>query len=119
MVRPGSIPGAPAATGHRMQRAVGVRRGFPGSKGRPVTRGDRVNVLVTGHLGYIGTVMVPMLMEAGHRVVGLDTDLYRGSTFGDPSAIPSVPNINKDLRDVTRSDLDGFDAVVHLAALSN
>ena len=58
-----------------------------------------------------------MLVAAGHEVVGLDSDLYRGSTFGE--GIPSIPEIAKDVRDVTTADLDGFDAVLHLAALSN
>jgi nucleoside-diphosphate-sugar epimerase len=76
-----------------------------------------MRVLLTGHLGYIGTVMTPMLLDAGHDVVGLDSDLYRSSTFGD--GIRTVPNIEKDVRDVERKDLEGFDAVLHLAGLSN
>ena len=76
-----------------------------------------MRVLVTGHKGYIGTILVPMLIEAGHEVVGMDSDLYRGSTFGD--SIPSVPEIEKDVRDVEAKDLDGFEAVLHLAGLSN
>jgi nucleoside-diphosphate-sugar epimerase len=76
-----------------------------------------MRILVTGHRGYIGTVLVPMLLAAGHDVEGLDSDLYEGSEFGD---IPfSVPERRKDIRDVDRSDVDGFDAIVHLAALSN
>lgn len=76
-----------------------------------------MRVLLTGHKGYIGAVAAPMLLAAGHEVVGLDTGLYEGCDFGsEPQAIPGQ---HKDLRDVTRSDLDGFDAVVHLAALSN
>jgi nucleoside-diphosphate-sugar epimerase len=74
-------------------------------------------VLVTGHNGYIGTVMTPMLLAAGCEVVGLDTDLYRRCTFLD--SVPAVPAIEKDVRDVTVEDLEGFDAVIHLAALSN
>ncbi|QYO67332.1 NAD-dependent epimerase/dehydratase family protein [Leptolyngbya sp. 7M] len=76
-----------------------------------------MRVLVTGHKGYIGTLMVPMLLAQGHEVVGLDTDLYRGSTFGE--GIYPVPEIHKDLRDVEQADLVGFDAVLHLAGLSN
>jgi nucleoside-diphosphate-sugar epimerase len=76
-----------------------------------------MRVLVTGHLGYIGTVMVPMLLQKGHQVVGLDSDLYARSTFGD--GIVDVPNIKKDVRDVEKKDLQGFDAVIHLAGLSN
>ncbi len=76
-----------------------------------------MNVLVTGNRGYIGTVMVPMLLQRGHSVTGLDTDLYRTCTFG--SLDEQVTTINKDIRDVTESDLQGFDAVIHLAGLSN
>jgi nucleoside-diphosphate-sugar epimerase len=76
-----------------------------------------MRVLVTGARGYIGTVMVPMLLDAGHEVVGIDTDLYRRSTFG--SWREPVRTLVKDVRAVERSDLAGFDAVVHLAALSN
>ena len=78
-----------------------------------------MRVLVTGHLGYIGTVTVPVLQAAGHEVIGLDTDLYGRGTLGDPSAIVDVPNIGRDLRDVEAGDLRGIEAVVHLAALSN
>lgn len=78
-----------------------------------------MRVMVTGHLGYVGTVLTPLLVEAGHDVVGVDTDLYRRCTFGDDSAIAEVPAVPRDVRDLERSDLDGFDAVIHLAALSN
>ncbi|MCA9741052.1 MAG: SDR family oxidoreductase [Deferribacteres bacterium] len=77
-----------------------------------------MKVLVTGHRGYIGTVMTPMLQNAGHDVVGLDIDLYEKCTFGEEMA-SNVPHMRKDIRDVVPSDLEGFDAVVHLAALSN
>jgi nucleoside-diphosphate-sugar epimerase len=76
-----------------------------------------MHVLVTGHLGYIGTVLVPLLAEAGHAVVGLDSDLYAGCSFG--SDLPTVPGPRLDVRDVGASDLVGLDAIVHLAALSN
>ena len=76
-----------------------------------------MRVLVTGHKGYIGTILVPMLLAAGHEVSGLDSDLYRGSTFGD--SMPAIPEVEKDVRDVTAKDLQGFDAVLHLAGLSN
>jgi nucleoside-diphosphate-sugar epimerase len=76
-----------------------------------------MRVLVTGHAGYIGTVMVPMLLTAGHEVVGLDTNLFTDSTFAD--AAVRVPAIDKDVRDVATADLDGLDAVIHMAGLSN
>lgn len=76
-----------------------------------------MKVLLTGHKGYIGAVAVSMLKSAGHEVVGFDTDLFEGCEFGDGA--PNVPEIRKDIRDLAQSDLEGFDAVVHLAALSN
>jgi nucleoside-diphosphate-sugar epimerase len=78
-----------------------------------------MKVLVTGHRGYIGSVMVPMLRDAGHDVTGCDSDLYARCTFEAGGAIRAVPSIQKDVRDVTVRDLAGFDAVIHLAALSN
>jgi nucleoside-diphosphate-sugar epimerase len=75
-------------------------------------------VLVTGHDGYIGSVLTPMLVGAGHDVAGLDSFLYRGCGLGaDPE--PAVPVLERDVRDVTADDLRGFDAVLHLAAISN
>ena len=76
-----------------------------------------MNVLVTGHSGYIGSVLVPILIEAGHEVTGLDTEFFAGCNFNEN--IAQVPAIAKDLRDVTVEDVKGFDAVIHLAALSN
>jgi nucleoside-diphosphate-sugar epimerase len=75
-----------------------------------------MKVLVTGHKGYIGTVMVPTLVDAGHDVVGLDSDLFRGC---DLAQIEPVPELRMDVRDVQAMHLHGFDAIVHLAALSN
>jgi len=87
------------------------------------TKGEEnMRVLVTGHKGYIGTIMVPMLQAEGYEVVGLDNDLFDGCVFGDESicgGTPNIPYIRKDIRDVERSDLRGIDAVVHLCALSN
>jgi nucleoside-diphosphate-sugar epimerase len=76
-----------------------------------------MRVLVTGHNGYIGSVMVPLLREAGHEVEGLDADLFRSCLFGPAPA--DVPARTLDVRDVGVDDLRGFDAVVHLAAISN
>jgi len=76
-----------------------------------------MRVLLTGHRGYIGCVMVPMLQAAGHDVVGLDSDLFEQCTFG--VGVPDVTSLRKDLRDVEVRDLEGFDAVVHLGGLSN
>ncbi len=76
-----------------------------------------MRVLVTGHKGYIGTVMVPMLRKAGHDVLGLDSDLYRNSTYG--GSVPKGPEIIKDIRDIEKTDLAGIDAIIHLAGLSN
>src|SRR6516225_4368069 len=78
-----------------------------------------MRVLVTGHMGYIGTILTPMLVQAGHEVVGLDSDLYARCTFSHGGKICPVPAIRKDTRDVKIKDLAGFDAVLHLAALSN
>jgi nucleoside-diphosphate-sugar epimerase len=76
-----------------------------------------MRVLLTGHKGYIGAVAGPILLSAGHAVVGLDTDLFAGCDFG--AACSEIPEIRKDVRDLTAVDLKSFDAVVHLAALSN
>lgn len=76
-----------------------------------------MRVLVTGHKGYIGAVLVPMLLSNGFEVIGLDSDLYRECTFGN--GLFNIPSIDKDIRDVSQNDFNGFDAVVHLAGLSN
>jgi nucleoside-diphosphate-sugar epimerase len=78
-----------------------------------------MKVLVTGHLGYVGTVMVPVLQAAGHDVTGYDSDLYSRCTYAAGGSITNVPAIAKDTRDAAAGDLAGFDAVIHLAALSN
>jgi nucleoside-diphosphate-sugar epimerase len=76
-----------------------------------------MKVLVTGHQGYIGAVMVPLLLEAGHEVVGLDAGLYEACSFGD---LPSkTAGVRLDIRNVEPRHLEGFEAIVHLAALSN
>jgi nucleoside-diphosphate-sugar epimerase len=78
-----------------------------------------MKILLTGHLGYIGTVMTPMLLAAGHQVSGCDSNLYTRCTYEAGGDIAQVPHIAKDVRDLEAADLDGFDAVIHLAALSN
>jgi nucleoside-diphosphate-sugar epimerase len=76
-----------------------------------------MRVLITGHEGYIGTVLVPTLLSARHELTGLDSNLFARCTFGD--GVPGIPTITKDIRDVTVEDLRGFDAIIHLAGLSN
>ncbi len=76
-----------------------------------------MRVLLTGHQGYLGTVMAPVLTAAGHDVVGLDSGLFADCVLGPAPNDP--PTLTVDLRDITMDLLTGFDAVVHLAALSN
>jgi nucleoside-diphosphate-sugar epimerase len=76
-----------------------------------------MRVLVTGHEGYIGTVLVPLLLSAGHEVVGLDSYLFERCNFCD--GIQPVSSIRKDIRDIILDDLEGVDAILHLAGLSN
>jgi nucleoside-diphosphate-sugar epimerase len=76
-----------------------------------------MKVLVTGHHGYIGSVMVDVLKQVGHEVTGLDSFLYDGCNFGNEKCV--VPFLRRDVRDVGTADLRGFGAVIHLAALSN
>ena len=76
-----------------------------------------MRVLVTGSNGYIGSVLMPLLIANGHEVKGIDSDLYEDCTYGP--AFPDFPLDRKDIRDVEPSDLEGYDAVIHLAALSN
>ena len=76
-----------------------------------------MRIMLTGHKGYIGAIAGPILQSAGHEVVGLDSDLFAGCDFGGPA--PEIPEVRKDMRDLTKADLVGFDAVLHFAALSN
>jgi nucleoside-diphosphate-sugar epimerase len=76
-----------------------------------------VRIFLTGHLGYLGSVMAARFTEAGHRVTGLDAGYFAECQFSEP--LVTVPELRKDLREVTAADLEGHDAVVHLAALSN
>lgn len=73
-------------------------------------------VLLTGHRGYVGSVMAPILAAGGKEVTGLDVEYFRGCDLTPP---PHVTGVARDIRDVTLDDLRGFDAVIHLAALSN
>lgn len=77
-----------------------------------------MRILVTGHRGYIGSVLVALLNAAGHDVVGIDSELYDECTFG--SEIPNgIARINRDIRDLARADLAGIDAIAHLAGVCN
>ncbi len=76
-----------------------------------------MRVMLTGHDGYIGAVMSQCLLDAGHEVVGLDSHLFENCTFGDYES--PIPCLRLDIRDVGRDDLEGFDALIHLAAISN
>src|SRR5260370_35982466 len=86
-------------------------------RGRTAWGVVRMRVLVTGHQGYLGTVMVPILQAAGHDVTGLDSGFFADCVLGPAPTDP--PGMRVDLRDVTPEQLEGFDAVIHLAALSN
>ena len=77
-----------------------------------------MRILLTGHQGYLGTVMAPILTAAGHEVTGLDSGLFADCVLGSLDT-PDAPGLAVDLRDVTGEQLQGFDAVVHMAALSN
>jgi nucleoside-diphosphate-sugar epimerase len=77
-----------------------------------------MRVLLTGSDGYLGAVMVPVLTAHGHVVKGLDAGFYRdGLLYADPAAV--IPGLTMDTRHVTEDELCGFDAVIHLAELSN
>jgi nucleoside-diphosphate-sugar epimerase len=76
-----------------------------------------MRLLVTGHHGYVGSVVAPIFVDAGHTVVGLDSYLYEGCNLFPERPIAEIRRI--DLRDVGPAEVEGFDAVVHFAALSN
>lgn len=76
-----------------------------------------MRILITGHNGYIGSVLTPIVCSAGHDVIGLDSFFYEDCTLGNYGV--EVPVIRKDLRDLSEQDLQGFEAVIHLAGLSN
>ena len=75
-----------------------------------------MQLIVTGHLGYVGAVLLPMLLRRGHSVRGIDSGLYEGSAVGPRARIAGLA---KDIRDIEPEDLAGADAIVHLAGLSN
>ena len=74
-------------------------------------------VLVTGSEGYIGSILMPLLKKAGYQGIGLDTGWFSDGRLVEPNG--AWPTIRKDIREAERDDIEGFDAVVHLAALSN
>jgi nucleoside-diphosphate-sugar epimerase len=76
-----------------------------------------MRTLVTGHNGYIGSVLAPLIAAAGHDVVGLDTYLFEDCSLGEDTV--RIESLRCDVRDVRATDLAGFDAIIHLAALSN
>jgi nucleoside-diphosphate-sugar epimerase len=76
-----------------------------------------MRVLLTGHKGYLGTVMAPLIRKNGHEVVGLDTGYFEDCVLGPQPQI--LPSLCRDIRDITIEDLYGFDAVIHLANLCN
>lgn len=76
-----------------------------------------MRVLLTGHNGYIGTILTKMLIDAGYDVFGIDSNLFKQCVFGEWQ--PLIQEKQADIRDLTVADLEGFDAVLHLAGLSN
>src|SRR5258705_3758532 len=76
-----------------------------------------MSILVTGHNGYIGSVLAPFMAAAGHDVIGLDTYLFEDCSLGEDTV--RIESLRCDVRDVRATDLAGFDAIIHLAALSN
>lgn len=78
--------------------------------------GVTMRILVTGNLGFVGSVVAPYLAARGHEVQGLDAGYFESCLFGRPA---DPPTVRKDVRDLEPEDLEGFQAVVHLAALSN
>ncbi len=76
-----------------------------------------MRLLITGHEGYIGSVLAPLAQAKGHEVTGLDNRLFGGCDFGPPPA--PISSLDLDLREVTTDDLRGFDAIIHLAGISN
>jgi nucleoside-diphosphate-sugar epimerase len=77
-----------------------------------------MRILVTGHRGYIGSLLVDRVKAAGHDVVGVDTELYEECTFGG-NTLSKIPTIDRDIRELSRSDLEGIDGIAHLAGVCN
>ena len=80
-------------------------------------RGRNMRILVTGHKGYVGTIMVPLLQAEGYDISGLDSNFYNSNNV--ENNMYDIPYLKKDIRDVESSDLRGYEAIIHLAALSN
>jgi nucleoside-diphosphate-sugar epimerase len=77
-----------------------------------------MRVLITGHRGYIGSLLVDRLKATGHEVVGVDTELYKDCTFGG-NTDDGIPTINRDIRELSPTDLAGIDGIAHLAGICN
>lgn len=77
-----------------------------------------MRILVTGHCGYIGNVLVRILQQAGHEPVGIDTDLYSNCTFG-AEGLAEIAHTRADIREISVEDLAGIDAIAHLAGVCN
>jgi len=80
-------------------------------------RGINMRIIITGHKGYVGTIMVPLLQAEGYDIFGLDSNFYNSNNV--EKNMYDIPYLKKDIRDVESSDLRGYEAVIHLAALSN
>jgi nucleoside-diphosphate-sugar epimerase len=78
---------------------------------------DTMKVLLTGHKGYIGTRLLPLLLDRGHEVTGFDSDIFRACTY--TGELVSIPEILDDIRNISSEELSGFEAIIHLAGLSN
>src|SRR5688572_1186651 len=97
----------------RSSKTCGTAAGRPGKRGRPPFERGAMRVFITGTEGYIGCLMAPAIAACGHEIVGLDTGYFVEARLGSEPDAP-LRAINKDLRNITRADLEGFDAVIHL-----
>ena len=91
-----------------------MRPGVPSSAQTETSGEEVMRILVTGHLGYIGTVLTPMVLRAGHTVVGYDSNLFARCTYSAGGEICDVPHIRKDVRDADVADFEGIDAVLFI-----